>query len=128
MKPEPKNKKTAFSWDQSLCSQRLDALQKLNKNLKKSSAEFFEFDLTETDLFKSGYFDDEMTQIKSELSTMYWIYWKSKMIMNSWYKTKHPKPESIDIGQLSDAKMITDIAQDLCYKDVLPSKTEKFLE
>ena len=96
--------------------------------MKIASQEFFEFDLLQSDLIKSDSLDDEMTQIKSELSNMYWVYWKSRMIMNSWYKTKHPQPDSVDISQMSDAKVMGDVAHDLCYKDKVPLKTERFLD
>jgi hypothetical protein len=50
------------------------------------------------------------------------------MIMNSWYKIKHPKPESVDIEQLKDAVMIDEVAKDLCSNHKVSQRTEKFLD
>jgi hypothetical protein len=59
---------------------------------------------------------------------MYWVQWKSKMIMNSWYKTKHPKPDTVDIKQLKDAVLIDEVAKDLCNNDKVSQRTQKFLD
>ena len=79
-----------------------------------ASQQFFDFDLLSSDIFSSDITDSNVTKIKRELSNMYWVYWKSKSVMNSWYKTKHPKADSVSVEELKEANMMADIASDLC--------------
>ena len=80
----------------------------------KASQQFFEFDLLSSSIFSYDNTDSEVFKMKRELSNMYWVYWKSKSVMNSWYKTKIQQADVVSIEGLKDAGMMDGIAKDLC--------------
>ena len=82
----------------------------------KASQQFFEFDLLSSSIFTSHSSEKEVVKMKRELSNMYWVYWKSKSVMNSWYKTKIQQADVVSIEGLKEAGMIDRIASDLCQE------------